>query len=695
MPIHVPLLFHFNRNLTEESLTATRASYKGLLRVLRAHPSIPINIHISGTLVNALQWLDPEPLQLIWEGLRAGQFELLGSTYAQNLTYSSDDWDNGRQVEMHLKILHDAFGVTPVTFWNPQRTWRQDLLPIIAGNGYRFTLLEDHILAQARLAEPVVVTSQVGAHILTLLYDDHLLRHLFNFAVWFGRPRQLQTYLARRADHPNVNSHCLTYAADASAMGLWGWEKDVVPNQTWHRLDQILTLIEALPEVELIHLTNAPASAGNLSPIPDGNALWMDRVLEREENTDDALKYDNWFDYNTNSETLNKFRTFFSDIRSALQSFDERLREEKKTSKVKAARAIYEAALENYLGHQYEFGCVGIGHEGYWGWEGARASLPILRAAEIALAPEAMASEENLTGAEYDEALLCDGRNLVITTPAGGRLLYWFDLANGKQYVGNQRAVGLADYKSDAALPERTTLTHNRKLPDDFRPQPLVADARLTAEAAPTRMGDYLPDWVWEGERGPFELLIREQGSEEEVRRSIPVQRRAFTDYIQVDGADAADAGEWLQTKVGEGEVSYERELSSDLRLKKTYRFEDGELVVAYAWSNQSEEEVHVEWCTLSELTPDYASVFTKGQKALKFIEDEERPGVQNPTTGDEIRLIGDMTPDGVHYHEGLLALEVVLKYELAIPAGEELLVTVRAQRVNTKQRERADARQR
>ena len=196
MPVHVPLLFHLNQHLTEYSLAASRASYKGLLRVLRSHPTIPVNIHISGTLVNALQWLDPEPLQLIWEGLRAGQFELLGSTYAQNVPYSSDDWDNARQIELHLKVLHDAFGVTPVTFWNPERTWRQSLLPIIAGNGYRFTLIEDHILAKARLAEPVVVTSQVGAHILTLLYDDHLLRHLFNFAVWFGRPRQLQTYLS-------------------------------------------------------------------------------------------------------------------------------------------------------------------------------------------------------------------------------------------------------------------------------------------------------------------------------------------------------------------------------------------------------------------------------------------------------------------------------------------------------------------
>lgn len=694
MPIHVPLLFHFNRHLTEESLTATRTSYKGLLRVLRAHPSIPINIHISGTLVNALQWLDPEPLQLIWEGLRAGQFELLGSTYAQNLTYSSDDWDNARQIEMHLKVLHDVFGVTPVTFWNPQRTWRQDLLPIIAGNGYRFTLIEDHILAQARLAEPVVVTSQVGAHILTLLYDDHLLRHLFNFAVWFGRPRQLQTYLAKRADHPNVNSHCLTYAEDASAMGMWGWKKGVVPNQTWHRLDQILTLIEALPEVELIHLTNAPASAGNLSPIPEGYAMWMDRALQDEERSDEKSAYDDWFDFNANSKTLNKYRTFFGSIRGELQSFAARLQEEKKTTKVKAARVLYEAALENYLGHQYEFGCVGVGHDGYWGWEGARASLPILRAAEYALAPETMVSEENLTGGERGEVLLSDGRNLIITTPAGGRILYWFDLADGKQYVGNQRAVGLTPYLGDAALPERVTLSQNRKLPDDFRPQPLVADARLTAEAAPTRMGDYLPDWVWEGERGPFELLIRERNAEQ-VHRSIPIQRRGFTDYIQVDGADPADAGEWLQTVVDDGEVSYERPLSSGLTLNKTFRLHDGELVVDYAWTNDSENAVRVVWCTLSELTPEYVSVLFKGRKALQFIEDEERPGVRNSDTGDEVRLIGDAMPDSVHYHEGLLSLEVVLQYELEMAAGEEQCVTIRAQRANTKLRERVNARQR
>ena len=686
MPIHVPLLFHFNQHLTEYSLVASRACYRGLLRVLRAHPTIPVNIHISGTLVNALQWLDPEPLQLIWEGLRAGQFELLGSTYAQNLPYSSDDWDNARQIELHLKVLHDVFGVTPVTFWNPERTWRQSLLPIIAGNGYRFTLVEDHILAKARLAEPVVVTSQVGAHILTLLYDDHLLRHLFNFAVWFGRPRQLQTYLAKRSDHPHVGSHCLTYAEDAEAMGLWGWKEGIVPNQSWHRLDQVLTLLDALPEIELIHLTNAPPSAGNLSPIPDGSALWMDRAIEDADSPYHETGYQDWFEFNDESEKLSKFRVFFGDIRGQLQAFDEHLQTEKKAKKTKAVHLLYETALENYLGHQYEFGCIGIGGDGYWGWEGARATLPILRSAEIALNPQSVVEQADVTSGGQEEVLLSDGRNLVITTSVGGRLLYWFDLTTGKQYAGNQRAVGLGEYRGDANLPEQKVMPSNDWLPDDFRPQAIVPDARLTVEAAPTRMGKYLPEWIWEGEREPYELLTREV----EVsgrRRAIPVQRRGLTDYIEVDGQEVADAGATLDVTVTDEGVTYTRELSSDLELRKTFVLEDGDVLVEYMWKNAGKSAIKFRWCALSELTPDYSSVLAKGRKVLQFVNDRERPGVRNTLAKEEILLIPEPAADDVQYNEGLLALEVVLRYALELAPGAEQRFMIRLRRTSTRQR--------
>ena len=181
-----------------------------------------------------------------------------------------------------------------------------------------------------------MVTSQVGAHILTLVYDDQQLQDLFDFAVWFSRPGQLQSYLMERADHPNASQHCLAYAGNAEAMGYRGWQEGIVPNQVWHRLDQVLSLLEALPEVQLIHLTNAPPSAGNLSPIPDGSATWMDVALSKPEHPHyevragdgdaDGGHYEDWFDFIENEPRVDHFREFFGRALHALEHFLEGLR---------------------------------------------------------------------------------------------------------------------------------------------------------------------------------------------------------------------------------------------------------------------------------------------------------------------------------------------------------------------------------
>ena len=673
MAIRLPLLFNFNQHVNEYALTASRACYRGLLRVLRSHPNIPVNIQISGTLIRALQWLDPEPLQLIWEGLRAGQFELLGSTYAQNVPYASNDWDNARQIELHLEVLHETFGVTPVTFWNPERSWRQSLLPVIASAGYRFTLVEDHILAKARLAEPVVVTSQVGAHILTLLYDDHLLRDMFNFAVWFGRPGQLQSYLIQRARHPNASNHLFTYAEDAEAMGLWSWQNGIVPNQTWHRLDQVLTLLEALPHVELIHLTNAPASAGNLSPIPDGSALWMDDSLEDAERPYHEPGYDNWFDFNENSPKLATFREFFGEIRDALQALGEEL--DKGAKKHWAARALYKAALHNYLSHQYEFGCIGIGGKGYRGWEGARASWVLIQAARWAVDPEPFAVQIDINHDGYEELVLCDGKQLIVTTPAGGRLLYWFDLTSGREYVGNQRAVTQAPYEADALLPEWEPVPFDLWLPDDYRPQAIVAEAQLTAEAAPTRMGKYLPDWIWEGEREPFELLTREI-REPGTHWPLPAQRRGFVDFVHADG-EAPAPGARLEGKV-EDSIVYTRLAMDGVTMTKRYTLDAKAIVVTYEWYNEMDEERELSWWVVNELCPAYEQLLEQGRKGVHFVRDAERPGVRNKAAKEDVRVEADQLPTAVAYEDALLALEIHHEFRLVLAPGSRETVTIR-----------------
>jgi len=686
MAISIPLVFHLNQHLSERALTASLAAYRGLLRVLRAHPLLPVNIQISGTLIDALRWLDPEPLQEIWEGLRAGQFELLGSTYAQNVPYASDDWDNARQIEMHQEILYKTFGVTPVTFWNAERSWRQSLLPIISAAGYRSTLVEDFILAQANLAEPVVVTSQVGPHILTLLCDDQQLKHLFNFAVWFGRPGQLQSYLLQRARHPNHNAHCLAYAEDADAMGLWGWKEGVVPNQTWHRLDQVLSLLEAMPEIQLVHLTNSPPSVGNLSPIPDGSGSWMDISLQDPELPYHEPGYKDWLDFNENSPKLQKYRSFFGEIRAELQAV-ETLLQDGTGRKSRAARNLYQLALQNYLGHQYEFGCIGIGGDGYRGWDGAQASYALLAAARWALDPRPLVSIEDVNRDGHDELVLSDGKQAIITTPHGGRLLYWFDLETGEQYAGNQRAVTDAPYEADAMLPAVETLDYRLWLPEEARPQPFMADATLSAEMAPTRMAKYLPSWVFENERQPFELLTREMKLPGTTTR-LPAQRRALVDYITVDGVPL-EAGAQLTGGHNGDTLHFEREVPGGVHVGKRYALADSAVEVEYTWRNDSEGSCPVQWRVVNELTPAYTILTRTDRSEIQFIEDEERPGVANTTARQGIFVEANPRPDEVGFNEAMLAMEVELGYEFNLEPGATHTVTIRLQRETVQKKKR------
>ncbi|MBL8046499.1 MAG: hypothetical protein JNL09_08160, partial [Anaerolineales bacterium] len=105
MSLQIAFVFHFNQHTSEYAVVANRACYRGLLNVLRAHPKLKFNLHLSGTLLRALNWFDSETLDLVRAGLADGQFELLGSTYAQNIPYASHDWDNAQQIAAHRHVL--------------------------------------------------------------------------------------------------------------------------------------------------------------------------------------------------------------------------------------------------------------------------------------------------------------------------------------------------------------------------------------------------------------------------------------------------------------------------------------------------------------------------------------------------------------------------------------------------------------
>ncbi|WP_423222967.1 hypothetical protein [Candidatus Amarolinea aalborgensis] len=404
--LHIALLFHFNQNLNQFSHLASQACYKGLLHVLRRHARLPFAIHMSGSLIHALQWYDPEPLQLLADGINAGQFTLVGSTYAQNVAYASDDWDNLLQMMLHREVMQRNFGVSPAIFWNPERCWRQSLAPVLRAGGYSHTLIEGDFLRQAGSPQPHAVwqTGQ-GDHSITLFNDDQHLKNVMNYAIWTGRTGRALDYLRTLAAQPDSDSYYLWYAEDAEATGLWGHARGVLPQSAWANLDRLLTELEQQPWLAITAPTQAPKPQGVLPVIPDGQASWMVASLRATGKPYHEDGYQDWFDFNARSPKLAYFRSLFDGIRARLQASQAAppandstepsasLRHERSVERsveplaevAAAARLIAQAHLA-LAAHQYEFGCIGIGQPGDRQWEMARAALVCLRAAELAAA---------------------------------------------------------------------------------------------------------------------------------------------------------------------------------------------------------------------------------------------------------------------------------------------------------------------
>jgi hypothetical protein len=657
VPVTLALVFHFNQHIREHALLASQVCYRGLLRVLRAHPAIKANIHISGTLIQALRWLDPEPLDMIREGLADRQFELLGSTYAQNVAYASDDWDNARQIELHQETLQEAFGVIPSTFWLAERCWRQSLVPLIAGAGYRTTLIEDHILADSGAPGAQVYATRLGDEVLKLVCDDEQLKHHFNFAAWFGQPGGLHRYLD--SIH-QAGGRYLAYAEDAEAMGLWGYGTGVDPEQTWERLGKVLDELAARPDLETGLLSQAPEPVAEQSPIQDGCARWMDVSLQQPGRPYHEDGYSSWFDFNARSLRLARYRALYGPIRAELRSRCERYAQAANPSP--AAEVLLKAALHTFLAHQYEFGCIGIGAGRYRGWEGVRAARALALAADWADSRRSGLWVEDVNEDGHLEACLSDGRQALITSPLGGRLLYWFDLETGCQLIGNPLGVAPGEYQGDSVLPP-VVQCPNLWTPDSPGNHPPVT---LHQEDPPTRLGRYLPGWIWEGQPVPVILAGRDIHLPGE-RSCLTAQRRALVDELQVDG-EIHPPGEALEMRLEGQAVIYNRHLTGMCSLEKRLSLEPDGIRAVYRFSNPGQAARRLSLLVSNELCPGYSAVLRYGREALNFSTKDGFPAVVNLRAGEGISVQASRSWKGIVQRKALLALELCLAFEYELP---------------------------
>jgi hypothetical protein len=128
---------------------------EGYARVLGVHEElgVPLTVHLSGTLIEALAWGAPALLEELRRLADDGLVELIGGTYAENVMPLFDARFNRRQLAeaQHLYARH--LGRPPGSLagcWIPERVWDTDAVaaPVVDA-GYRYVLLDDRLLLPA------------------------------------------------------------------------------------------------------------------------------------------------------------------------------------------------------------------------------------------------------------------------------------------------------------------------------------------------------------------------------------------------------------------------------------------------------------------------------------------------------------------------------------------------------------------
>lgn len=624
--LDVIFLFHANQNLVPYSKVGDEACYLGLLEVLRRHPASRFMLHWSGTLLHSLAWLRPASLEPLREGIADGQFEIVGSTYAQNIMYStrvdpSDTGMNRRQIREHRRLLGSLLGVEPVSFWNCERVWTQSFVSLLREEGYHYAQIEDYAVERsgAAASEYVLRTTRHGPDTLTVFNDDKQFQGFVNGAIDSGDDSALLAFLEALYQEDTQDRYAVCYHEDAEATGLWDYEGGGSPAANRAHLDSLLSHLEARPWIRVTTYSEFAAShapAEDVTPVADAAADWMGR--------------DAWFATNE-SPNFDAYRALFDAVRDTLDAVEAAIAAH--AGPDSAASLLHEHAWWTLCAHQYEFGVAGSQNTtNSSSLDLARAALVPALAARLALDPFAARApfagdfdEDGVT--EYG---LCGGGYFAVVSARGGQLLYFFDLARGEQIVG----------------------------PDNFfyYGEPYLTNAR------------YVPKLT--GGVDVYSWLAGKPEIGDLFTSTYEIRRRAFLDVLTLPGGTQYLRDLTFALSADGSSVTASTALAG-VTISKRFSFVADGIGVEYTIAPAS-GSVNGSLFIETALSPDHRTAVDAGRWSLRYFDGQDTTstvtpatvGVLNRATGHAVRLAyaalaGASQPPALSGEEDVFALEL------------------------------------
>jgi hypothetical protein len=277
-----------------------------------------------------------------------------------------------------------------------------------------------------------------------------------------------------------------------------------------------------------------------------------------------------------------------------------------------------------------------------------------------------------VTGDGEDEILLRRGDHLIILSPSGGRLLHWFDLRRGQLHVGNPLAVPIGSLLIEARSPEFASL------PDDWLPKeddPLPESKPEGGERRLTRLAkEHLPL-----ECGPLPIWPRPRSAA--LKPSLPARRRALNDFFSLDGGPEEIAEPRLDFRLADGAVTFLRFFGYRLRMVKRVSLTARGVRAIYRFRNVNQRPVHVRMRLVSEVCPDYLTVFDSHGRPYEpvTIGPRHSPALKNSKTGTVlVSHISRPTSEPAASHPGILAYELDQTVAFTVEPGRIEVVVAR-----------------
>lgn len=483
---------------------AFRQAYDPFVQVLERHPTIGVDFHFSGIL---LDWLDknrPEYLDRVGRLVSSGQCGLLAGAYYEPILPPLPFHDQVGQIVALRKRLKDRFGVEPDGMWLAERVWEPGLPAALAEAGIQYTLLDGTHFKQVGFGEDALfgrwLTESEGKVVSVYPIHDGV-RDLIPFS---DVERAVQAL--RELAVPGGRD--VGFGDDGEKFGDWPGTHQLCYEQRW--LDRFFEQVEADPSLSVRPVSEAygKSKARGMAYLPAASYFemmeWAESASRQKElrgARKDLKDSGNW-------EAISPFVRGVS-WRNFLVRYPESNRMHKMASRL--SRLVQEelggkpaakrkAVLHEAREHVWQAQC----NCGYWHGVFGGLYLPHLRRAihgHLARAEHLLREGQALVGREDwdldgdDEVVLAaEGQFLSIHPGQGGSIPVWYL---------DKAAINLSDSmtRRPEAYHARITGEEGKgdgtKLADQFEGQDPELAAALRYDAAPRTSG--LVWWFPEG----------------------------------------------------------------------------------------------------------------------------------------------------------------------------------------------------